>query len=281
MVEAYVDYLVGEQKSSNTIKAYVKDVEQMLDYIGKLEENISYADLLNWKASISGMASASVNRKIVAVSGYFKFLHDVDAIGTNPAANLKSVKVHNKEKLAMSREDIGKMLNACKSNRQKAMLYTLGTTGLRVSELTGLGYKQYRDRVGNQLVITGKGNKQRVVFLNPETVEAINLYIRTERKTNRWAADCDYLFASSQGGRVDTNNFDKALKSIAHNAGIKNADEVSAHTFRHSFACILSENGTSMDVIRDLLGHSSLAVTSRYLNQNASRMRSAAMAVSF
>lgn len=281
MVEAYVDYLVGEQKSSNTSKAYVKDVEQMLDYIGKLEENISYADLLNWKASISGMASASVNRKIVAVSGYFKFLHDVDAIGTNPAANLKSVKVHNKEKLAMSREDIGKMLNACKSNRQKAMLYTLGTTGLRVSELTGLGYKQYRDRVGNQLVITGKGNKQRVVFLNPETVEAINLYIRTERKTNRWAADCDYLFASSQGGRVDTNNFDKALKSIAHNAGIKNADEVSAHTFRHSFACILSENGTSMDVIRDLLGHSSLAVTSRYLNQNASRMRSAAMAVSF
>ena len=281
MNKAYVDYLVGEQKSSNTIKAYVKDVEQMLDYIGKLEENISYADLLNWKASISGMASASVNRKIVAVSGYFKFLHDVDAIGTNPAANLKSVKVHNKEKLAMSREDIGKMLNACKSNRQKAMLYTLGTTGLRVSELTGLGYKQYRDRVGNQLVITGKGNKQRVVFLNPETVEAINLYIRTERKTNRWAADCDYLFASSQGGRVDTNNFDKALKSIAHNAGIKNADEVSAHTFRHSFACILSENGTSMDVIRDLLGHSSLAVTSRYLNQNASRMRSAAMAVSF
>ena len=281
MVEAYVDYLVGEQKSSNTSKAYVKDVEQMLDYIGKLEENISYADLLNWKASISGMASASVNRKIVAVSGYFKFLYDVDAISTNPAANLKSVKVHNKEKLAMSREDIGKMLNACKSNRQKAMLYTLGTTGLRVSELTGLGYKQYRDRVGNQLVITGKGNKQRVVFLNPETVEAINLYIRTERKTNRWAADCDYLFASSQGGRVDTNNFDKALKSIAHNAGIKNADEVSAHTFRHSFACILSENGTSMDVIRDLLGHSSLAVTSRYLNQNASRMRSAAMAVSF
>lgn len=281
MNKAYVDYLVGEQKSSNTIKAYVKDVEQMLDYIGKLEENISYADLLNWKASISGMASASVNRKIVAVSGYFKFLYDVDAISTNPAANLKSVKVHNKEKLAMSREDIGKMLNACKSNRQKAMLYTLGTTGLRVSELTGLGYKQYRDRVGNQLVITGKGNKQRVVFLNPETVEAINLYIRTERKTNRWAADCDYLFASSQGGRVDTNNFDKALKSIAHNAGIKNADEVSAHTFRHSFACILSENGTSMDVIRDLLGHSSLAVTSRYLNQNASRMRSAAMAVSF
>jgi len=276
MNKAYVDYLVGEQKSSNTIKAYVKDVEQMLDYIGKLEENISYADLLNWKASISGMASASVNRKIVAVSGYFKFLHDVDVISTNPAANLKSVKVHNKEKLAMSREDIGKMLTVCTSNRQKAMLYTLGSTGMRVSELTGLGYKQYRDRVDNQLVITGKGDKQRVVYLNRQAVEAINLYIRTERKTSS-----EYLFASSQGGKVDANNFDKTLKALARKAGVKNADAVSAHTFRHSFACILSENGTSMDVIRDLLGHSSLAVTSRYLNQNASRMRSAAMAVSF
>ena len=281
MIKAYVDYMIGEQKSSNTITAYSKDVQQMLDCIGKPEANITYADLLNWKSSISGMASASVNRKIVAVSGYFKFLNDVEIIKSNPAANLKSVKVHNKEKLPMSREDICKMLNACSSNRQKAMLYTLGTTGMRVSELTGLGYKQYRDRIGNQIVITGKGNKQRVVFLNPETVEAINLYIRTERKANRWAADCDYLFASAQGGKVDANNFDKTLKALARKAGIKNADEVSAHTFRHSFACILSENGTSMDVIRDLLGHSSLAVTSRYLNQNVNRMREATTAISF
>ena len=281
MIKAYVDYMVGEQKSSNTITAYSKDVQQMLDCIGKPEANITYADLLSWKSNISGMASASVNRKIVAVSGYFKFLNDVEIIKSNPAANLKSVKVHNKEKLPMSREDICKMLNACTSNRQKAMLYTLGTTGMRVSELTGLTYKQYRDRIGNQIVITGKGNKQRVVFLNPETVEAINLYIRTERKANRWAADCDYLFASSHGGKVDANNFDKTLKALARKAGIKNADEVSAHTFRHSFACILSENGTSMDVIRDLLGHSSLAVTSRYLNQNVNRMREATTAISF
>ena len=281
MIKDYVDYMIGEQKSSNTITAYSKDVQQMLDCIGKPEANITDADLLSWKSSISGMASASVNRKIVAVSGYFKFLNDVEIIKSNPAANLKSVKVHNKEKLPMSREDICKMLNACSSNRQKAMLYTLGTTGMRVSELTGLSYKQYRDRIGNQIVITGKGNKQRVVFLNPETVEAINLYIRTERKANRWAADCDYLFASAQGGKVDANNFDKTLKALARKAGIKNADEVSAHTFRHSFACILSENGTSMDVIRDLLGHSSLAVTSRYLNQNVNRMREATTAISF
>lgn len=281
MIKAYVDYMIGEQKSSNTITAYSKDVQQMLDCIGKPEANITYADLLSWKSNISGMASASVNRKIVAVSGYFKFLNDVEIIKSNPATNLKSVKVHNKEKLPMSREDICKMLNACTSNRQKAMLYTLGTTGMRVSELTGLTYKQYRDRIGNQIVITGKGNKQRVVFLNPETVEAINLYIRTERKANRWAADCDYLFASYHGGKVDANNFDKTLKALARKAGIKNADEVSAHTFRHSFACILSENGTSMDVIRDLLGHSSLAVTSRYLNQNVNRMREATTAISF
>ena len=281
MIKDYVDYMVGEQKSSNTITAYSKDIQQMLDTVGKPEANITYSDLLSWKSSISGMASASVNRKIVAVSGYFKFLNDVEIIKSNPAANLKSVKVHNKEKLPISREDICKMLNACSSNRQKAMLYTLGTTGMRVSELTGLTYKQYRDRIGNQIVITGKGNKQRVVFLNPETVEAINLYIRTERKANRWAADCDYLFASAQGGKVDANNFDKTLKALARKAGIKNADEVSAHTFRHSFACILSENGTSMDVIRDLLGHSSLAVTSRYLNQNVNRMREATTAISF
>ena len=276
MNKAYVDYLVGEQKSSNTIKAYVKDVEQMLDYIGKLEENISYADLLNWKASISSMASASVNRKIVAVSGYFKFLHDVDAISANPAANLKSVKVHNKEKLAMSREDIGKMLNVCTSNRQKAMLYTLGSTGMRVSELTGLSYKQYRDRVDNQLVITGKGDKQRVVYLNRQAVEAINLYIRTERK-----AGGEYLFASSQGGKVDVNNFDKTLKALARNAGVKNADTVSAHTFRHSFATILLNEGQPIDVVSKLLGHNNIQTTLIYAKRNAQTLRVAGMSVSF
>jgi len=276
MNKAYVDYLVGEQKSSNTIKAYVKDVEQMLDYIGKLEENISYADLLNWKASISSMASASVNRKIVAVSGYFKFLHDVDAISTNPAANLKSVKVHNKEKLAMSREDICKMLNACKSNRQKAMLYTLGATGMRVSELTGLGYKQYRDRVDNQLVITGKGDKQRVVYLNHQAVEAINLYIRTERK-----AGSEFLFASSQGGKVDANNFDKTLKALARKAGVKNADAVSAHTFRHSFATILLNEGQPIDVVSKLLGHNNIQTTLIYAKRNAQTLRAAGVSVSF
>ena len=276
MNNAYVDYLIGEQKSSNTIKAYIKDVEQMLDCIGKLEENISYADLLNWKASISGMASASVNRKIVAVSGYFKFLHDVDAISTNPAANLKSVKVHNKEKLAMSREDIGKMLAVCTSNRQKAMLYTLGSTGMRVSELTGLGYKQYRDRVDNQLVITGKGDKQRVVYLNRQAVEAINLYIRTERKTSS-----EYLFASSQGGKVDANNFDKTLKALARKAGVKNADAVSAHTFRHSFATILLNEGQPIDVVSKLLGHNNIQTTLIYAKRNAQTLRAAGMSVSF
>lgn len=276
MVKAYVDYLVGEQKSSNTIKAYVKDVEQMLDYIGKLEENISYPDLLNWKASISGMASASVNRKIVAVSGYFKFLHDVDAISTNPAANLKSVKVHNKEKLAMSREDIQKMLSVCTSNRQRAMLYTLGSTGMRVSELTGLGYKQYRDRVDNQLVITGKGDKQRVVYLNRQSVEAINLYIRTERK-----AGGEYLFASSQGGKVDANNFDKTLKALARKAGVANADAVSAHTFRHSFATILLNEGQPIDVVSKLLGHNNIQTTLIYAKRNAQTLRAAGMSVSF
>lgn len=276
MVKAYVDYLVGEQKSSNTIKAYVKDVEQMLDYIGKLEENISYADLLNWKASISGMASASVNRKIVAVSGYFKFLHDVDAINANPAVNLKSVKVHNKEKLAMSREDIQKMLAVCTSNRQRSMLYTLGSTGMRVSELTGLGYKQYRDRVDNQLIITGKGDKQRVVYLNRQAVEAINLYIRTERK-----AGGEYLFASSQGGKVDANNFDKTLKALARKAGVANADTVSAHTFRHSFATILLNEGQPLDVVSKLLGHSNIQTTLIYAKRNAQTLRVAGMSVSF
>ena len=80
---------------------------------------------------------------------------------------------------------------------------------------------------------------------------------------------------------IEVNPRVSRSSALARKAGIKNADEVSAHTFRHSFACILSENGTSMDVIRDLLGHSSLAVTSRYLNQNVNRMREATTAISF
>lgn len=281
MNKNFINYMKGEQKSDCTIKAYGADVQQMLNYVGKDDMDITKADLIDWKASISNLASASVHRKVAAVKAYFNYLEEAEIRADNPCRNFKNVKVKNREKLPISGEEIKSMLMACTGKRNYAMIYMLGATGMRVSELTNLMYEQYITRSNDAIVINGKGDKDRVVHLNDAVIAAVDDYIFSTRSRNETMDRSEWLFCTDSGNQVATSNFDSMLKTVAKAANIADYEHISAHTFRHSFATMLMDNDTPLDVIQTLLGHSSLNTTMIYAKRNTNRVREAAMSVNF
>ena len=281
MNKNFINYMKGEQKSDCTIKAYVADVQQMLNYVGKDDMAITKADLIDWKASISNLASASVHRKVAAVKAYFNYLEEAEIRADNPCRNFKNVKVKNREKLPITGADIKAMLSAVHSKRNYAMIYMLGATGMRVSELTGLTYEQYITRSNDAIVINGKGDKDRVIHLNDAVIAAIDDYIFSTRSRNEAMDRSEWLFCTDSGNQVATSNFDVMLKTVAKAANVADYEHISAHTFRHSFATMLAEQHIDLDVIQTLLGHASTEMTRKYIKTNTNRVREAAMSVNF
>lgn len=272
----YVNYLWGNKRNENTINAYVADIEQCLNSIDKPVDAITIFDLEDWKAGMNGLSSASVARKISAVKCFFKYLADRDAISKDPAKNLTTVRIKNKVKVVPDGKEIRAMLDAAGCKRNKAIIMTLATTGMRISELGSITLEQYQSRVDDAIVITGKGDKQRVIQFAPETISMIDDYVAWGRKDG-----CDRLFTSNLGNPIDHQCTSDMLKRTAKRAGIENWHDISNHYMRAAFATIKSEAGVPIEVIKDMLGHSDIAVTSRYIKRTEQRARANMAVVNF
>lgn len=272
----YINYLRGNKRSENTINAYVADIEQCLNSIGKPIDTVTIFDLEDWKVGIGGMSSASVARKISAVKCFFKYLADRDVISKDPAKNLTTVRIKNKVKVVPDGKEIRAMLDAAGCKRNKAIIMTLATTGMRISELGSITLEQYENRVDDAIVITGKGDKQRVIQFAPETISMIDDYVAWGRKDG-----CDRLFTSNLGNPIDHQCTSDMLKRTAKRAGIENWHDISNHYMRAAFATIKSEAGVPIEVIKDMLGHSAITVTSRYIKRTEQRAKASMAVVNF
>ena len=202
----------------------------------------------------------------------------MEIIDSDPSVKLKKVKNNPKVKPFIGVEDINKMLSVAKSDRNKAIIAMLASTGLRISELKSITLKEYMSNPC-QIVITGKGNKQRVVFLNPETVEAINLYIpeSTQKQINIYLknrnVESDCLFCSRIGGEIDTNKIDDALKRVAKNAELPYWKDMSAHCLRSAFCSNMLAQNVPVNIVRDMMGHASIATTNIYAKSAQNEIR--------
>lgn len=275
----YITYLKSEQKSIKTINEYVKYATQMLSFINKPVNEITYMDLIEWKSSISHLSSNSVCLQIAAIKKYFEFLVDTDVINNNPSAKLKRPTKKAKEKPYMTKDMVKAMIDNATNFRDKAILLVFATTGLRVSELVGLTLDQYKNMGGiehREIKILGKGSKERTIYINDETKKAIDKYLLT-----RPTVDCDKLFLSFQGGDIHSNNLSQTLKTIAKRANIPFWSEISNHTLRAAFATIQSESGTPVATIQAAMGHSSLNTTSVYIKHSQNNINNAIKSVVF
>lgn len=257
-LEYFEQFMISEQSAENTIDAYIRDVRLMLDAVGKEDCKITYLDLINWKNQIMDMASATVARKIIAVRKYFEFLRDAEIIEKNPAEKLHVVKVENEEKTALTQEQTRAMISVAKG-RDKAILLTLVSTAMRVSELINLKLEDFYE---DEITIVGKGNKARSIFLNKQTREAIEDYLKVRK------SGCDNLFVSNMGTPMDKKCISAMLKKLAKKTGLfDDVSWITPHTMRRTRITHWSENGVPLASIMYSAGHNSIRTTMRYIKK--------------
>jgi len=282
-IENYANYLRFEKNASeNTIEAYVSDLQKLQNFA---EQNfasvtpitISYEHLQEFLYQISKInySERTQARWISSIKGFFSFLLEDELREDNPSALLETPKLGLYLPDTLSLEEIEKLISATEENtdlakRNRCMIEVLYGCGLRVSELTELQISNINFKE-NYLKIQGKGDKVRFVPLADYTADFIKNYInniRSKQKIN--PKHSDILFLNSRGAQISRQMVFLIIKEIVRKADIQK--NISPHTFRHSFATHLLQNGADLRFIQEMLGHSSITTTEIYTHLNTEEL---------
>lgn len=275
----YERYLKSEKMSDNTIRAYLGHIGQALDYIGKADEDITYLDLIDWKASISDLSSSTVALKVASIHSYFQFLKNAKVIAEDPSEGIKRPEIKNKVKPYMTEDDVKAMIEAARTPRDRAMVRFLVSTGVRFVEMASITLDQYYTAINSNRVITlmvNKGSKvDSNIYINESTEKAIAEYLATR------CDDCPYLFASFRRNKLSDNSVSQTIKNIGKRAGLPYWNDLSCHCMRAACATIMSDKGVPVATISKVLHHNSIATTSRYIKSTQQNINNATELMNF
>lgn len=272
ILEEYHYYLKLEKGlSDNTIDAYERDLSKLSQYLSEAHiplEQATTEHLRDFLIEIRdlGIHPRSQARIISGITSFYHFLIYKNIITEDPTELLESPKIGLRLPEVLSVSEINAMVAAIdlskpEGHRNKAIIEVLYGSGIRVSELIGLQISKMNLKEGYMLV-EGKGSKQRLVPLSPTSIEQIEMWKIDRNKLPIKKGNEDYLFLNRRGTKMTRAMIFTIVKDLAATAGIKK--KVSPHTFRHSFATHLLENGANLRAIQQLLGHESITTTEIY-----------------
>ncbi len=283
LLQKYRQYLLLEKSlSPNTLEAYLSDVSKLLSFLndeGIAIQQVTLDNLHTFAAGLRdlGIAPRSQIRIISGIKSFFKFLLIDEYIPADPSEFLESPKIGRHLPDVLTVEEIDRIvkcidLSQPEGHRNKAMIETMYSCGLRVSELCGLKMNDLYMEEGF-LRVTGKGSKQRLVPMSPTAIKEITTYIDGTRKHIDIKPGFEsFLFLSIRRGKPISRVmvFD-IVKKLVQEAGVNKS--VSPHTFRHSFATHLLEGGANLRAIQCMLGHEKIATTEIYTHIDRNRLR--------
>jgi len=267
--------------SENSVEAYLNDVFKLEKYFNDIGREISpvsvsYPDLkefIIWYG-LNNKNTRTQSRVLSGVRAFFRYLLIEGEISENPASLLESPKIGLKLPEVLSVIEIDRMigeidLSKPEGHRNKAILETLYGCGLRVSELVNLRLTDihYNEEY---VVVTGKGDKQRLVPVSKKALKEIDLY-KLDRNRLPVITDQNILFLNRRGKRLTRAMIFTITKDLAAKAGIKK--NISPHTFRHSFATHMIEAGADLRAVQEMLGHESILTTEIYTHIDRSYLR--------
>ena len=271
--------------SVNTLNAYLYDIDLLfrfleLDKEGKSVKKIDLTDLREFVMYIHdlGLGEYSQSRVISGIKAFFKFLILEKEIKTDPSELLESPKLGRKLPEVLTPGEVIKLIDSVdlskpEGERDKAILETLYGCGLRVSELIDLRISDLHFREGI-LSVTGKGNKQRLVPIGVLAQNQITIYkdqVRSHQAIDHQSENI--LFLNRRGKKLSRQMVFIIVRRQAEKAGIRKT--ISPHTFRHSFATHLVQNGADLRAVQELLGHVSIITTEIYTHLNTEDLRAA------
>ena len=269
--------------SDNSVEAYLHDIEKLTSFLSaasdlKTPSQIELKDLelfIRWINEL-GMTAASQARIISGLKSFFKYCLLEQIITIDPSALLESPKLKRTLPDILSFDEIEKIigqldLSKPEGGRNKAMLETLYSCGLRVSELVNLRISCLYLDVGFIRVI-GKGDKERLVPIGSDAIKYINIY-RNDIRVHIFVkpGNDDILFLNRRGSKLSRVMIFLIIKEMARLAGINKT--ISPHTFRHSFATHLVEGGADLRAVQEMLGHESITTTEIYTHLDREYLR--------
>lgn len=269
--------------SDNSVEAYLKDVEKFTQFLAlqnesKNPDGIELADLeqfLKWITGL-GMTATSQARIISGLRSFYKYCLQEQISKTDPTALLEAPKPAKHLPDILSFNEIEKIISSIdlstpEGMRNRAMIETVYSCGLRVSELISLQISCLYFNEG-YVRIFGKGDKERLVPIGESAIKYIGLYQDNVRvHTNVKNGYENFVFLNRRGSKLSREMFFMIIKEAAKNAGIKK--NISPHTFRHSFATHLVEGGADLRAVQAMLGHESITTTEIYTHLNREYLR--------
>ena len=281
VLDDYHLYLTLEKSlSPNTVEAYERDLTKLCEYLSEAHiqpEEATTQHLRDYIIEISslGIHPRSQARILSSVKAFYRFLIYRNVIDNDPTELLETPEIGLHLPEVLSVDEIDRIIAAIdlskpEGQRNKAMLEVLYGSGLRVSELTGLQLSNIYMEEGYMLV-EGKGSKQRLVPLSPQSIKQIELWKIDRNHMDIKKGNEDILFLNRRGSKLTRAMIFTIVKDLTALAGIQK--NVSPHTFRHSFATHLLENGANLRVIQQLLGHESITTTELYTHIDVNYLR--------
>lgn len=270
----FIHYLKNEKNVSfHTERSYLSDLEQFADFLdGKDAAAIDHQTLRQFIALLmkNGAKKSSIARKLSTIRSFFKYLNREGILANNPGRLVSTPRREKRLPAVLTADDAQRLMEAPGRSKQgdsetifrdRAVLETLYSTGIRASELIGMNRDDI-DQHDRLVRIRGKGRKERVVPIGRKALDAVDAYLSSERNSKDPAA----VFTGPSGKRLTARTVQRILENYRKSLGL--TQKASPHTLRHSFATHLLESGADLRAIQELLGHASLSTTQRYTHLN-------------
>lgn len=276
-IEKFIRYLeIEKDYSKHTVLNYKLDLEDFSKFLGALAvENVDYLTLRKYLAVLKekNMLPRTLGRHLSALRSFFKFLTRENYIKANPISSLSSPKLDKHLPQFLTEEEVVKLIGSVVPKdekdelkfRDRALLETFYSTGMRISEVVGLNIDDI-DFISCVVKVRGKGKKERLVPIGDHAVRAIRQYLDKRKK------ESNALFLNKNGLKITDRGVRGIVDKYLHMASIR--EGVSPHTLRHSFATHLLNRGADLRSVQELLGHANLSTTQIYTHLTTERLKS-------
>lgn len=273
---------LSKGSSDHTLRAYRCDISDFLEFLE--QDNIELEDMQPrdiraylMVLSERGLSKRTCNRKLSAVRSFLNFLLKQEVLESNVAAQVHSPKIEKRLPKTMKAKDLEAIFEAAskadpESLRNLALFELFYASGARVSEISGLNMAQL-DLQNHQVMLFGKGRKERIVPLHDRAVCALSTYIYEVRQHFVTKAKEPAVFLSSRGNRLSADAIRRILKAYLLDLGLDR--KLSPHAIRHAFASDILSGGADLRTVQELLGHESLSTTQIYTEVSPERLKKA------
>lgn len=247
--------------SENTLIAYRNEVRNFLAFINKPVPTITTNDIrvyLAKKKMHDGCSNTTIDNSRRFLRSFFDTMWKEHVISENPAAMIEMVKKEKQVKKPFTEEDLEAIRDACENERDRALVEVLYSTGCRVAEVSGMNWSNLKD---DEITVLGKGNKERVAYLNVKAKRALQKYKATRTDSN----DAMFVSMDKPFVRLGKGAIESRIRELGQRAGVQNCHP---HRFRRTAATVALNRGMPIDQVSKMLGHESLNTTQIYAKTN-------------